>query len=134
MPFYLTNTFDVTSAPVVRTCCLLLCIHNVINLVPPMHWRRKLGGQLKILLTKLKGDFIRISSPNVLGLRQRSLEQLSLKIALTPNRHNWATANRDMVAVSMDTGATSTGSMSSRVSKLTALLLAHEFPKLCLKE
>ncbi len=54
--------------------------------VPPTHWRRKRGGQLKTWLTMLKEDLARMCGPGVYGFRRWNRERLQLGITWTQDR------------------------------------------------
>ncbi len=40
-------------------------IHDVIDTMPPMHWRRKRSGQKNTWLSMMKEDLIRMTGPNL---------------------------------------------------------------------
>ncbi len=72
---------------------------------PPVHWRKKRGGQLKTWMTTLKEDLARLSGPVVYGLRRWNRDCMVIGIAWTEDCGAWAAAVRDAV-VAIDAGAT----------------------------
>ncbi len=80
-------------------------IRDVIDPVPPTHWRRTRGGQLKTCHTMLKEHLARMSIPNDYGPRRWNREWLSLGITQTQDHQTWAAAIRGVI-VAMDTGTT----------------------------
>ncbi len=45
-------------------------IPEVLNLEPPVHWRKERGGKLKTWMTTLKKDPAHLGGPAVFGLRR----------------------------------------------------------------
>ncbi len=80
-------------------------IREVINPKPPVHWRKKRGGQLKTWMITLKEDLARLGGPEDFGLRRWNRDWMAIGIAWAQDRRAWATAVRDAV-VAMDAGAT----------------------------
>ncbi len=80
-------------------------IREVINPEPPVHWRKRRGGQLKTWMTTMKEDLARLSEPAVNGLRRWNQDWMTIGIAWAQDRGAWAAAVRDAV-VAIDAGAT----------------------------
>ncbi len=79
-------------------------IREVINPEPPVHWRKKRGGQLKTWMTTMKEDPARLSGPAVYGLRRWHRDWLTIGIARVQERGARAAAVRDAVGA-IDAGA-----------------------------
>ncbi len=78
-------------------------IRQVINPEPPVHWRKKRGGQFKTCT--MKEDLARLRGPAVYGLRRWNQYWMTIGIAWAQDRGAWAAAVRDAV-VAIDAGAT----------------------------
>ncbi len=72
---------------------------------PPVHGRKKRGGQLKTWMTTLKEGLARLRGPAVYGLRRWNQDRMTTGIAWAQDRGAWAAAFWD-AAVAMDAGAT----------------------------
>ncbi len=76
-------------------------IREVINLEPPVHWRKKRGGKLKTWMTRLKEDLARLKGPAVYGLRRWNHDWMTIGIAWAQDCGAWAAGVQDTVVALM---------------------------------
>jgi len=72
-------------------------IRSIISPLPPAHWRKCCGGQMKTWLSTVKTDMARITGPDVFGLRGWNKEWLSITSTDASDRHSWSATIREAV-------------------------------------